>query len=157
MIDISFLHWVAGFLEGEGSFNHAGSPAIGASQVQREPLERLQLAFGGHIGIRLMKSHKHKTQNVWSISGRRAAEIMLTIYAIMSPRRQGQINKVLVKWRAQGLPAKEKTTCPKGHRLLKSYQGKGTFRRCDVCRSMEYKKYIRPKKTDLATLKLFDV
>ena len=43
------LYWSAGFLEGEGAFmkNGTGGIVVTASQVQKEPLDRLYKLFGG--------------------------------------------------------------------------------------------------------------
>lgn len=83
------INWAAGFLEGEGSFVFAAGEIIDVCQVQREPLERLQRFFGGRI-------HKHSTRklNVWRVYGSRARGVMLTLYALFSPRRQQQVRGV---------------------------------------------------------------
>lgn len=49
MVSTLDICWVAGFLEGEGSFQNVRSPIVAVAQVQREPLERLQRLFGGKI------------------------------------------------------------------------------------------------------------
>lgn len=59
------IAWAAGFLEGEGWFAYRDSrkgatshPRMGANQVNREPLERLQALFGGNI------YHRHQDPSV---------------------------------------------------------------------------------------------
>lgn len=92
------IEWAAGFLEGEGHFRRQSnsSERIQAKQVQREPLERLQAIFGGRV---YPTSHK-KSRDMgkpwndiwtWDVCGARARGIMMTIYALMSPKRQRQI------------------------------------------------------------------
>lgn len=103
---VTELAWAAGFLEGEGSFKGAWTKGnqtragyrktegVEASQVQREPLERLQKFFGGSIGeykhaakVRCKSSVFYK----WHISGCRARGVMMTLFMFMSPARQGAI------------------------------------------------------------------
>ena len=85
------LGWAAGFLEGEGSFAKNGrSSRTEASQVQREPLERLVRYFGGMI-IDQPKYHQHR----WCTYGARSRGVMMTLYSLMSPRRQQQIRAAL--------------------------------------------------------------
>ncbi len=88
------LGWIAGFLEGEGCFNTAGSnpgtQRVTAVQKQREPLLRLQELLGGRVYPRFRDGCFG-----WSVTGARARGIMLTLYALMSPRRKDQIRAAL--------------------------------------------------------------
>ena len=91
------IYWAAGFLEGEGSFRLARGTVITAPQVQREPLDRLQKMFGGTIAFRKRENPKHSDIHIWSVCGSRARGVMMTLYSIMSPRRQEQIRKSLAQ------------------------------------------------------------
>jgi len=93
------LYWAAGFLEGEGSFIAGASEHVYASQVQREPLERLQRMFGGHIRQRTPNSTAFRQQPIfaWQISGTRARGVMLTLFTLLSPKRQEQIKKAITR------------------------------------------------------------
>ena len=103
------LYWAAGFLEGEGWFGWSkqgkGKPVITCSQVQREPLDRLMRIFGSNIYERKAQTlAKHPLGKgpmwCWQTSGRKAAAIMMTLYSLMSPKRQTQIIESLDKWKA---------------------------------------------------------
>lgn len=89
------LYWVAGFLEGEGTFGHNKLPnghygvRVVVGQVQREPLDRLARLLGGRIYWRGDRIHQ------WVVTGGRARGVMLTLYPLMSPRRQTQIRAAL--------------------------------------------------------------
>jgi hypothetical protein len=86
------IAWLAGILEGEGSFaNRTGRVAVN----QRDPELpcRLELMFGGNI-----RQRKEDGIYVWHVSGSRARGIMMTVYHMMSDKRQGQIRKAL-GWR----------------------------------------------------------
>lgn len=94
--------WMVGFLEGEGSFCWSKSNAYALVQVgqkQREPLERLQRAYGGRIYLyRQRKNALSSTGSVyhlWNITGWKAARFMMAVYPFMSPRRKQQIASVI--------------------------------------------------------------
>ena len=94
------LEWAAGFLEGEGYFGNEGrSERIHAAQTTREPLERLQSYFGGNIGMHRWKPAKpsHNPTYAWRVFGARARGIMMTLYPLLSARRQKQIVPALKK------------------------------------------------------------
>jgi hypothetical protein len=91
------LGWAAGFYEGEGcSFYSATarSHRIVINQVECEPLERMIQYFGGHIHA--IPAHRaSKPSWRWQCYGARARGIMLTLYALLSAKRQAQIRKVI--------------------------------------------------------------
>jgi hypothetical protein len=93
------LYWTAGFIEGEGCF--AGWTGIRVSQVQREPLDRLVHLWGGTITLVPPQRNglSAKAIHRWQLYGANARGLMMTLYTLMSPRRQEQISKVLNKWR----------------------------------------------------------
>jgi hypothetical protein len=96
------IAWAAGFMEGEGCFTHTGgrtaygSERVQASQVNMEPLERLQALFGGRLIERRNNPRGFGGRgagviNVWQVNGSRARGVMLTLFPLMSERRRGQI------------------------------------------------------------------
>lgn len=89
------IRQAAGFLEGEGNFHaNKNSTTIRASQINKEPLEKLQAWFGGSI-IRKTDSYHPNGIWVWAASGARSRGIMMTIYKFMSLRRKAQIRSAL--------------------------------------------------------------
>lgn len=97
---IKELCWAAGFLEGEGHFGQAGSKkypseVVTGTQVQRGPLERLQRWFGGRIYLSRVYAKNQHAASRWHISGARARGVMLTLYAMLSTKRQYQIRAAL--------------------------------------------------------------
>jgi hypothetical protein len=93
------LGWAAGFLEGEGSFAaNSGTQLATASQVQTEPLNMLQRFFGGSVRPHARNSQRNPNWQdafSWCVVGARARGVMLTLYVLMSPKRQAQIRKAL--------------------------------------------------------------
>jgi hypothetical protein len=98
------IGWAAGFLEGEGYFSwNRTAISVQASQVQREPLDRLQMLFGGRIN----GPYSSKNQNPyfrWSLCGTRAAEVCMTLFVLMSPKRKEKMASILAEWRSRAKP-----------------------------------------------------
>lgn len=110
------IGWIAGFIEGEGSFDpNYGSPAITAAQVQREPLERLLRLLGGRITRKSPHGREKQPIFSWRRGGAAGRGVMMAIYRLMSPRRRQQITKALDAWRARPVDRKFRTHCPRGH------------------------------------------
>ena len=94
------LAWAAGFLEGEGSFRPTSNNGaeVKAVQVELEPLYRLLALFGGRIQPRNAGRNSPPTwkqSHVWIAYGARARGIAMTLYVMMSRRRQTQIRRLL--------------------------------------------------------------
>lgn len=99
--------WIAGFLEGEGSFGKTshktkqgydgGSIYICASQVQLYPLEKIQKLLGGNIHKRSHNNGnpKHKDYYSWQVCGMTAEQLMKDLFSLMSPKRQQKIAELL--------------------------------------------------------------
>lgn len=102
-IPINELYWIAGFLEGEGCFfrnrnkRDCGTIGITVSQVQREPLERLDSFVKGHLKQYSQDYIKGRIYHRWQIYGLKAEELMKAIFPLMSPKRQAQIS-VCINW-----------------------------------------------------------
>ncbi len=120
MIAVRDIAWIAGFLEGEGSFScPRTSPQIQAVQVQREPLDRLAALLGGKVYACRARGGASRPYFMWTLNGTRAASVMMTVAGLMSPRRFGQIAAALTPWKAagagKGSRQAARTHCPKGH------------------------------------------
>jgi len=133
------LWWLAGFLEGEGSFVSTGGGGrkrcemVSARQVQREPLERVISLLGGRIHSYTPNNPKAQPAHDWVVSGSRARGVMLTLYPLLSPRRQQQIHDVLDKT-CVIVQRPMRTHCIRGHEL--DYVAPKTGHRgCKRCRS----------------------
>ena len=96
------LSWAAGFLDGEGYF---GKPRgkrrterIAAGQKDDWLLKRLQRILGGSIYPMKQRTGSYTSYQLplWVVTGPRARGIMMTLYTLMSPRRQTAIRKALI-------------------------------------------------------------
>ena len=137
------LYWVAGFIEGEGTFSgYKRNFHISAAQVQREPLDRMVRIVGGTIIGPTKKNDnpRHQPIHIWRICGKSAIEWMLALRPIMSPKRQEQLDRALhdyfttVKLRGEGVGG----YCIRGHHVVEGNlysKGGGRFR-CKACMDM---------------------
>ncbi len=89
------IAWAAGFIEGEGHFRPRSQ--VTAVQVDMEPLARLASLFGGSIVPHTREENKHGWQASWTwrASGARARGIALTLFPLLSARRQAQIRRMI--------------------------------------------------------------
>lgn len=87
--------WAAGFLEGEGSFvtNGRRGCTTTASQINQEPLLRLQEIFGGAVVPH--KTPKGKPNYRWRTHGMRAAAIARLIFPHLSEKRKSQAERII--------------------------------------------------------------
>lgn len=151
MISVNDIHWAAGFLEGEGSFEgNKGKFEVSAAQVQRWPVDRLNEIFSGTLNLRHKPSRvMWKPAFFWRVGGPRAIGLMMTLYCLMSPKRQGQILKAINHWKSRAVAPMYRTHCPKGHKYDKlntgfDWRGRRYCKRCSALRSMN--QHYRNKK-----------
>ena len=147
MVNLDDLHWVSGFIEGEGCFSHnTSSLQLGVAQVQRWPLEKLVRIFGGKLRIIKARKENHNNQFFWCVYGNVAAGTMMTLYPLLSPKRKEKIRELLELWRK--IPARSPYAkfCKRGHPKVYPYyiEYKPGKYRCKEClnfiRRKEYKK-----------------
>jgi len=101
------IMWIAGLLEGEGSFSHKGSGTdrnivIQCHMTDLDVLERLQEYIGrGQINgpYKNGKEH-HKQRYMFQLHGLYAYNIMKSILPYMSKRRKQRIEELLTKFDA---------------------------------------------------------
>ena len=80
--------WAAGFYEGEGyCAGSVGTERVAIGQKNLEPLERMQALFGGSLG------HYPNRCSQWRVSGARSRGFLMSIYGLLSSRRQEQVRK----------------------------------------------------------------
>lgn len=95
------IHWLAGYLEGEGSFGYKDwSPRI--------TFQTTDFDVARHAGVLLRRGPRGPLQRgltrkpIWytAAHGQRAAEWMMTLYVLLGARRQVSIRDALQRWRA---------------------------------------------------------
>lgn len=147
MISLKDIHWVAGFMEGEGHFCLDGNDlGVGATQVQRWPIEKMVGLFGGHVRVQdTQRGSGRKAIHRWELHGDKAAALSMTLYSLMSPKRKEQIERGLKGWKMSLRYTGKRTQCPKGHK----YTVKNTLfdrrghRTCKECRRIQSRTRVR--------------
>jgi len=103
MMDEKTLYWLAGLLEGEGSFlapppSASNSPRVVCAMTDQDVVERVAEIWGrGYCSASKKRHRENGWKPVWivAISGRRAVEMMRLLYPLMSKRRQAQIDHAI--------------------------------------------------------------
>jgi hypothetical protein len=98
---------------------------VQTSQKSRQALDWLQLMFGGSIYF------SRRTYPIWRwvLTGPQAAGLMLTLYPLMTTKRQGEIRKTVLAWRQRPTQAKYRSRCVQGHVLVAGRRQ----RYCPIC------------------------
>lgn len=132
MIATIDIAWLAGLLEGEGSFTWSYTPQIQLQMTDRDIVERAAKLLG--VGLRNPWMRKDGYQTVWSCvpCGSTAISWMMTLFPLMGERRQAKIRELLTRWnKAPDMPR-----APRGQRWMatchpdKPRQGKGLCNSC---------------------------
>ena len=140
MITANDLHWAAGFIDGDGCVGHTRTtPMITATQKDRWPLEKLVSLFGGTIYRHVRDEAKGHIYYRWDLYGNAAAGVLMTLYVLLSPRRQAKIRDVVERWKfqAKGSFNAKKTHCKRGHEFTEenTYVKPLGGRQCRSCQS----------------------
>jgi hypothetical protein len=151
VISAADVHWIAGFLDGEGWFGKnggnanrtGGTIAVKAAQKDEWHVRKLESLLGGKVSY--YDSGKTTTKGErpwywrWEAYGPLAAGVMMTVYPLMSPRRQKRIEETLAWWRSRekrGTHLSKRTSCQAGHEYTAGntlLDSKGR-RHCRECR-----------------------
>lgn len=99
------IAWLAGILEGEGSFsNMRGSPTIQVSMTDRDIIERIALItdstvrFAGKPRGKTISGEDYRLVYRCVLNGVKAIQWMMTLYSLMGERRRDSIKKTLSIW-----------------------------------------------------------
>lgn len=145
-MDLKDLYWFAGLFEGEGSVakTHA---RLTIPQVNHAPLARVQALFGGKIWLAAKPRPKKRPCFMWYIGGAQARGIMMTMYPLLSPKRQAQVRRALVFWlqESQRIVIPE---CRHGHQMTKEniYHYRDGRRACLTCLRTSWRKADRKRR-----------
>lgn len=129
---------------------------VSASQVQREPLERMQRFCGGNLNQYSQEAVKGRIYHRWQVYGFHAEDLMKMLFGLMSPRRQGQITACL-SWYATR-PGKNfikggRKICRNGlHPWVEDniYSDSRGKKYCRACAAISRKRYWDKRKANLA-------
>lgn len=155
MITSRDAHWLAGFFDGEAYFGIKGStPVISVVQKDAWPLLKVQGLVGGNLYLLMgggdrKRGIEPKLINTLHLTGKRAVGVMMTLYSLLSPRRQEKIKSVIDAWRAiprRGDTNRKKTHCKRGHEFTpENTYHKKSGRECRTCQKIWNAKYLARK------------
>lgn len=146
---LSEIKWIAGFLEGEGSFQFRRGCSVSAAQVELFPLSKLQAILGGSIFGPKAYSNNRQPAWRWALHGRQAAGLMMTLYLYMSPKRRQQIKNALLIWHSRPARPDTRVFCKWNHEYTPENTGRhigkhGSQRYCKQCaRESKHRQKIR--------------
>jgi hypothetical protein len=99
-IEMPDLYWLAGLLEGEGTFvagppSAPRSPAVQVMMVDRDVVDRVAALF--ECAVTLVRARRDGWRTAYSarVRGPRAVEWMGRLRPLMGSRRQGQIDRAM--------------------------------------------------------------
>lgn len=109
-ITVKEIYWLAGLLDGEGCFSETAgarlltgrgpTSLVQLTMTDRDTVQRAAhlLGYPGQLKL-IHKKPPRKVQWAFRLVGRRAVGTMMTIYSLMSDRRQARIRELLRHWR----------------------------------------------------------
>jgi hypothetical protein len=140
MLEIKTIYYLAGLLEGEGTFFSDGStPGIRIGMTDKDTISDIATLWGSNICISDSKQDYKKRMYITYIYGAKAVAWMMMLYSLMKSRRKAKIKEVMDRWKATKchallMPA---LRCNKGHLLTPEnlYTSPDLGRiRCKVCK-----------------------
>lgn len=103
-IGVKEIAWLAGLLEGEGTFHdNNGSPCITYDSTDEDVVERACKLFGVEQSTPYRPQRYENAKIVYRsrLFGARAIAWMQTIYVFMGRRRQEKIKDIVLRWKAK--------------------------------------------------------
>jgi hypothetical protein len=102
-IEALHLHWLAGLLEGEGTFlagppSAPRSPAVQVAMVDRDVIERAAALLGAAVTVVPSRREGWKTAYCVRVRGTRAVLWMERLHPLMGVRRREQIDRAIASY-----------------------------------------------------------
>lgn len=99
------IHWVAGFLEGEGSFGQTRrgtcrQPSIQANTTDLDIAIKLSILLQAKVKPPRLTSQISKLPSYEvRVTGAKAVGWMMTLYPLLGERRQVRVKRALLEWK----------------------------------------------------------
>lgn len=81
------LHYLAGFLDGEGCFTYYNGPVIECGNTYLPVLEQMQQLFGGSVSLQ-RDDAGYKALHRWRITGAKAAAVARQLLPYLKEKRE---------------------------------------------------------------------
>jgi hypothetical protein len=123
-VDNDDLHWLAGLMEGEGSFmkgppSSPNMPILTLPMTDEDVVARVAALFGlRYQTTRRGAERGWKPAHRVTLKGRRAVEAMIELKPLMGHRRQEQIDVAIASWK----PIPGKVSIEQGARIVKAFR-----------------------------------
>lgn len=109
------IAWVAGIVEGEGSFHiKNGCPYIQVQMTDKDVVERLRGYMGATERKPWRRKDGHKVVYSCCLTGVKAIQWMMTLYVLMGERRKAKIAEIIKAWKS----SKAAPRASRGTRLM---------------------------------------
>lgn len=127
------LSWVAGLLEGEGSFlwRVSNSAKVSCQMTDQDVILRLHSLIGGKVYQATKQKSHHKTAWVCVVSGLDAVELMEQVFPLMGFRRSEQIKNVLTLFYAHEAESVKKKGAARENALFAALEYLDEWKRGD--------------------------
>lgn len=142
MIETKQIYWIAAFLDGEGYFGFTAGPVITVCSTDLDTIQRYDsiVKSSGSILKVDKRSGSHRDQYKLSMYGNRAVSWMMTIFSLMSKRRQDKIKEIINNWKIMTNRSSD-SFCKLGHPLIgknlrEIYNDRGYSKVCRKCESL---------------------
>lgn len=98
-----YLYWLAGILEGEGSFlpgppSNPNVPRISVMMTDEDVIGEIAGLFGRKYHKYVPSNSNHKPCFVVLLTGRKAIDLMTKLKPLMGKRRQAQIDRAIASY-----------------------------------------------------------
>ena len=119
MVNVRDLIWLAGYLEGEGSFTfNKRTPVLSLVTTDEDVADRVASITSWHTsGPYLYPKTNRKPFWRVQLAGAQAVGWMMTLYGFMGTRRRGQIRYVIEQWKILGTTPSSLTRNRNGFRI----------------------------------------
>jgi hypothetical protein len=158
MVGITDIAWVAGLLEGEGTFSNRSSPTIRLTMTDGDVVRHAATLVQAKVSGPHHRP-KRRPYFVFWFHGAHAAAWMMTLWPFMGRRRRIQLTACLKRWRAAPVQNKKKTCCKNGHPLsgenveVLMKDGQVIGRRCATCRRRTNRAYKTRRSAQISAVR----
>src|SRR5262245_19271170 len=98
-MEIKHIYWIAALLDGEGCISFHKSPQIQLNMIDLDTVDKARKILRPGAKISTIVRDNRQTQYKITIAGNDVAGWIMTIYPLMSIRKQAQIRETLRKWK----------------------------------------------------------
>ena len=104
MVTSNDIYWLAGLLEGEGSFQWSGtgrSLCVVLGMNDKDVVERASIVMAGSLPRDYTATRTGNRHWRTAVYGARAASVMMTLYTLLGVRRRAKIRALLAEWKTR--------------------------------------------------------